>query len=76
MTTRICKRSQKTSLEVENENHPFRKHSLDYKRAEQSDHGREVIETALVKTSCVFDGRENLTSKSYHLREGCKLNNE
>ena len=37
---------------------------LDYKRAKQSHHEREIIETALVKTSCVFEGWENLTSKS------------
>ena len=29
MTTRIYKRSQKTSLEAENENRPFRERSLD-----------------------------------------------
>ena len=38
MTTRIYKLSQKTSLEADNANLPFRQCSLDYKRAEQSDH--------------------------------------
>ena len=48
---------------------------LDYKRAEQSDHKKDVVETALL-TSYVFAICENLTNKSQHIRRGCELNNE
>ena len=50
MKTRIYKRLQKTSLETKSKNLPFRERSLnvlDYKRAEQSDHKRKVVEAAL-----------------------------
>ena len=47
-----------------------------YKRAEQSDQEREVLRQHRVRTSSVFEVCENLTSKSYHSRGGCKLNNE